>query len=101
MDGWISTFWEQGMEELPWLIFQDEAFTQGEAWSREGMHQLRDGDQLTLFTPDGDVLWQGELRSRRQSWFGQPTLVPPEVGPGQWKSWFSMSPPLRARLIRV
>lgn len=98
MDGWISTFWEQGMEEYPWLIFQDETFTEGESWLREGMHQLQAGDHLTIFAPDGDVLWQGELRPRRQGWFGRSTLVPPEVGEGQWDSWFYLKPSLRARL---
>lgn len=76
MDGWISTFWEQGMEEYPRLIFQDEVFTEGSQWMREGMHDVAAGDELTIFTPDGEVLWQGKLKWRRQGWFGHTTLVP-------------------------
>lgn len=88
------------MEEYPWLIFQDERFTDGSQWSREGMHQLAPGDELTIFAPDGDVLWQGCLQWRRQGWFGPKTLVPKEVGEKQWEHWFYLQPPLRAKLIR-
>ena len=100
MDGWISTFWEQGMEESAWLIFQDERFAQGNQWSRQGMHQLGPGDQLTIFAPDGDVLWHGRLQWRRQGWFGPKTWGPKEVGEKQWQHWFELSPPLRARLLQ-
>ena len=57
------------------------------------------GDELTIFTPDGEVLWQGKLKWRRQGWFGHTTLVPKEVGK-QWVDWFHMSPPLKARLTK-
>lgn len=100
MDGWISNYWEQGMEEPARLIFQDERFTNGRSWSPEGMHEPLPGDELTIYSPDGDVLWQGRLKLRRKGWFGESTLIPPEVGEAQWRHWFHLEPPLRARLIR-
>lgn len=98
--GWVSTFWEQGMEEPAWLIFQDERYTQGDQWLREGMYELSPGDELTIYAPDGDLLWQGSLVLRRQGWFARPTLVPAEIGQSQWQQWFEMHPPLRATLVR-
>ena len=104
-NGWISTYWEQGMEELPWLIFQDEAFTQGATWDREGLHRLEPDDYLTTFDLDGTVLWQGSLTTRRRGWFGRlwggsSHWFPAEVGDQQWNEWFRRHPPLRARLSR-
>ena len=107
LHGWISTFWEQGMEEMPWLIFQDEQFVgpQPGSWSREGIHQLYHGDKLTIYAPDGAVLWSDRLRTRRKGFFGKlhagaHDWFPLEVGPETWNAWFNTQPPLRAELMR-
>ena len=104
-NGWISTYWEQGMEESPWLIFQDELFTQGESWHPQGVMRLEPRDHLTIFAPDTSVLFQGQLETRRRGWFaklypGSSEWFPVEVGEKRWNEWFRHQPPLRARLTR-
>lgn len=104
--GFVSDFWEQGMEEAPWHIFQDRRYCasrQG-GWSREGMEELAEGSHLTLFRPDGTVLWSGTLRGRRKGWFGWlPAAAsdwhPPELDAATWDSYFRQSPPLRAHYL--
>lgn len=103
LHGWISDFWEQGMEEPPWLIFQDEKYAESPAggWSRDGMHTFAEGDHLTILGEDGSVLWAGRLESRKTGWFSRlpasscdwhPEDVPAET----WSGWFRRSPSLRA-----
>lgn len=99
LDGWIADYWEQGMEEAPWLVFQDRAFTSGSSWERAGMHRLTAGGALTIFRADGTVLWSGVLRRRRLGLlgrFGPVTLTPADVDEATWASWFRRSPNLRA-----
>lgn len=105
MKGWISTFFEQGMEEPAWFIFQDERFTQGDQWSRDGMHRLGDGDHLTIFKPDGQILYCDVLRHRKVGFFrkiyaGNHDWSPPEIALETWQAWFNSHPPLRAELIQ-
>ena len=97
MEGWISTYWAQGMEGEVWFIFQDERYASGDQWQMEGLHQIAPGQHLTIFDAQGQVLWRGLLKLRKQGWFGRHTLVPPEVGEERWEAWFRHSPPLRAR----
>lgn len=92
------------MEEMPWFIFQDEEYAQGDQWSREGMHQLKDGDHLTIFKPDGEILYCDILRTRKLGFWrklqaGSHDWFPPEIPPTTWQSWFNASPPLRAELV--
>lgn len=103
LHGWIADFWEQGMEEPPWHIFQDEKWADSRegGWSREGMYTFRDGDRLTILEDDGSVLWAGQLRDRKSGWFS--TLAasscewhPEEVPAETWSAWFRRSPALRA-----
>jgi hypothetical protein len=100
LQGWVSEFWEQGMEEAPWLIFQDHRYTNGESWDRAGMHRLAPGGTLTIFA-DGrsSVLWSGVLRQRRLGLLGvlgPRSLTPNEVNEATWVSWFRRSPSLQA-----
>lgn len=104
-EGWLGTYWAQGMEEPEWLIFQDRRFTTGRpgGWLLEGMHRLQAGDRLEILGPQGERLWQGELRARRQGWFGnltpsQPEWHPEEVSLEIWQGWFRRDPPLEAHL---
>ncbi len=104
--GYLSNFWEQGMEEFPWRIWQCRRHSQSPTtgWSREGMHRLAEGDQLEVLQHDGCLLWRGCLQTRKQGWFGKlrvsrPDWHPPEVASEVWQRWFEQNPPLRARLL--
>lgn len=101
--GFLSTFWEQGMEEPPWHIFQDRAFCEGleRGWERAGIHPLAEGSRLTIFDLDSRVLWSGEVKGRRLGWFGRLQASscdwhPPEVPAEVWRGYFHRNPPLRA-----
>jgi len=96
LEGWIADFWEQGMEEIPWLIFQDQAFTIGDSWDRTGMHRLAPGGTLTIFE-NGTVLWSGVLKHRRLGLLGPISITPANTDEATWLSWFRRSPCLRAR----
>jgi hypothetical protein len=100
--GYLADYWEQGMEEPPWLIFQDSAFCAGpQQWDREGMHTFAPGGQLTIFSPDGSVLWAGTFTARRRGLFSKlhPASCdwfPEGLTPETWQSFFRQDPPLRA-----
>ncbi len=101
--GWISTFWEQGMEEPPWLVFQGRSPDGDERWDRGLMRRLDGGDRLTIIGDDGEVLWSGALRWRRLGLFGivgPRTLAPAGIDEALWRSWFVRKPPLVARWRR-
>lgn len=107
--GWISEFTQQGMEGEVWRIFQDEAFTDSNThgWQFEGMHQLADGDTLTILDASDRILWQGILRTQTR-WLGlaaglspvHPDWHPTDVSVETWSGWFRCQPPLRAILVR-
>lgn len=103
MQGYLSHFWEQGMEEPPWLIFQDARYCAGpkEGWERQGLHTLEHGGQLTIFKEDGSVLWAGTITTRREGWFsrlqaGSSQWHPEGMDLETWSAYFSHDPPLRA-----
>lgn len=105
--GWISEYWEQGMEEMPWHIFQDERFcaSRTEGWLHAGIVQLGDGQHLTILNDEGQVMWAGELRARRLRWFDRhPTQPwnywwhPLTVPAATWTAWFGTTPSYRATL---
>ena len=104
LQGFICDFWEQGMEESPWHIFQDARFIGPEpgGWQREGIHQFQDGDHLTILAEDESVLWSGTFVTRKNGLFsklhaGSCEWHPLDVPQAQWESWFVHQPPLRAR----
>lgn len=103
--GWISTFLEQGIEEMPWLILQDENFAASRlhGWQREGMHRLSEGDHLTIMSDDGQVVWTGILHTRRIKWRKitpqDYRWHPPDVDYQKWQDWFGARPPHRAICI--
>ncbi len=105
--GWISTFWEQGMEETPWLVFQGRSPDGEDRWERGRMRRLAAGDRLTIFDSDSDsdgaTLWSGTLSARRLGLLGiigPRTLAPAGVDEALWLSWFRRDPPLVARWRR-
>ena len=105
LHGWIADFWEQGMEESPWLTFQDEKYCESPTggWSREGLHRFAEGDHLTILGDDGEVLWTGVLEGRKSGWFsrleaGSSDWHPEDVEAETWQGWFRRSPALRAVL---
>jgi len=103
MRGFLSTYWEQGMEEMPWQVFQDERFVSGSSWDREGMHRLEPGKRLRVFGSDGTVLWEGRLESRRVGLFGRlhagaSNWFPAGIEQVTWEAWLRSQPPLRAEL---
>ena len=100
--GFLSTFWEQGMEEPAWLIFQDQRFceTPRKGWTRNGIHRLEAGAHLRLFERDASVIFEGVLGAKPKGLLGRlfkkPTLFPPEIAEETLKAWFDRAPCLRA-----
>lgn len=105
MDGFVSHYWAQGMEEGEWLVFQEAAHVRrrddgSEEWAMEGMWPIEPGASLTIFAEDGSVLWSGTLALRRTGLFGvfgRTTLAPPGIEEARWLEWFHRVPPLKAR----
>jgi len=101
--GFLSNYFEQGMEEAAWLTFQDQRFCASleAGWQMEGLHRIGPGDSLQVLRDDGSLAWQGRLQMVRGGFWqrlrGQPaTLKPPEIEPEVWHDWFHRSPPWRA-----
>jgi hypothetical protein len=101
--GFLWNYWEQGMEEPPWLVFQDRCYcaSRDQDWQRDGMVQLSPGDELEILEHDGSRVWAGTLKARPKSWFAwlaplDANWNPAEIEPDLWKSYFYRSPPLRA-----
>ena len=102
LKGFLSDFWEQGMEEPPWHTFQDQRLceTYRLGWDRAGMYILKVGSRLKIFDHEGDVLWEGTLGHDQRGFLGRLTgkpisAKPPDVDQATWASWFKMRPHLR------
>ena len=104
-EGWISEFWEQGMEGEFFRIFQDRAFADGRdsGWHPDGMHVLSVGDALTIYGEDRRILWAGVIRARRCGFLNlrklypsNPDWCPEDVSLTDWNDWFRQNPPLEA-----
>jgi hypothetical protein len=97
LKGFLGTYWETGMEEPEWSIFQDANFIHGpNDWRMEGMHQLKTGQTLTIFAADGSVAWTGVLQSKSLGLlkfkFLQPYESgwhPPDLTLEEWRGFFS------------
>ncbi|MEZ5426162.1 MAG: hypothetical protein R2747_07855 [Pyrinomonadaceae bacterium] len=105
LKGWISEYWEQGMEGTFFRVFQDENLARDRfsGWRPEGMHILSEGDLLTIFSPEKEVLWTGLIEPRRCGFLKLKKLhpansdwTPENVSPEDWEGWFRFSPPLEA-----
>lgn len=98
--GWITTYWEQGMEGYVMYVFQEGPASADGSWPIDKMFLIAAGGELTIVDDDGATLWSGTLASRRLGLFGlfgRRALIPPEIDPETWTSWFERRPPLNAR----
>lgn len=83
MKGKIHLWNETGTEGGMWA-FQDEKFIshgpQGEAWSYDGLHVLKDGDKLTIYDKEdpAKVVWQGVIDQQHYGSFQE------HAYDGQW-----------------
>jgi len=61
---------ETGTEGGYWA-FQDSQFINGKYWSYGGLHILRDGDRLTIYSPDqpDQIVWSGIIALQRHPLF--------------------------------
>lgn len=99
MHGVLHYHAEQGLS--PFRAFQDERHIkpanpetgEPEQWSYEGMHKLKNGDRLTVYSNDGrrKVLWSGKLRMRdlrNDRPRSERVDFPYGVDPAKWWLWF-------------
>ncbi len=104
MEGYISSYWEQGWEGYSLQVFQDAAHCDEQTgqWSFDGTYLIEEGDVLSIYSQDGSVLWEGEVRHHRDGilarWWAHLRGRTPTVSAEQWKAWFDHKPPLKARL---
>lgn len=96
--GCLEAYWEQGWEgRIEYSLAVD-------GWSHPFI--LVDGQYLTIFAPDGAVLWQGWLHfvGRGRERHRLPTGIwaytkQKGLSYGQWMAWFLHQPPLRATVL--
>lgn len=115
VDGKLEPFFETGSEGIHWSLYDEK--TPGYA----GLYPLQNGDYLTVFGPDGEIVWLGEVRLEFERnyrsypanpQYGQQCSFPygPD-GPGLWvhgfqetldpEAWSRMFQQcLRAKLVR-
>lgn len=101
--GFLSNYWEQGMEEAPWLTFQDQRYCESpeRGWHDKGLHKLTEGCHLTVMADDSSVRWQGTLKPPDQAlwrrlWSPDTTIRPSQIAETEWHDWFHRAPPWRA-----
>lgn len=104
MRGWLCEYWEQGWEGARWWVFQPV----GTEWDLDRMILLSDceGARLTVYSPDGSVLWSGKLQMvTREGFLGLRRVsdwdggwYPKGVTLEQWRNWCQHNPPLAAEL---
>ncbi len=69
LEGILHLHSETGTEGGYWA-FQDSLFISGEDWSYEGLHILKDGDQLTIYHPDNkNEVWSGVIALKQHPLF--------------------------------
>lgn len=109
LHGWISEYWEQGMEGFSFLTFQDREFAESREknWRHEGMYILQEGDELTIFDDGEKIIWTGLIETRRGGFLhlckispSDKDWTPQDISLEKWKGWFNYHPPLNAILKR-
>ncbi len=105
LTGFCEFFFETGTEGSLWA-FQDKKYISADVqYSYEGLHILKDGDQLTVYNPKDKtkVVWSGTISLKRypvftQSVFNQWIHSDQQgVSREQWAEWFIKAYP--AKLI--
>ena len=112
--GALGAYAKTGSEGTWWNVIEDRAADErGQDWS--DIRRLGEGDRLTVFAPDGSVLWSGTIRCDLEARW-RPRPGNPDVGqqevlglwvhwlqaseePEVWAGMFVRSPPLRASLL--
>lgn len=100
LQGEIVAYWEQGWEGRIEFAFQS---------SDAELTFLKNGDRLTIFSPEGVILWTGTIHLvPRRCWDRHQLTVSiwsdrkqKGVAYGQWMDWFWRQPPLSAQLIQA
>lgn len=109
INGWISDYYEQGMEYDYWLILQDQRYAASRTagWEPAGLIILQPGDRLSIYHDDGHCIWQGHLGTPPQPHrSGQPLPSnlpwwPTTLTFAEWIGWFRHTPALTAQLERL
>ncbi len=100
LDGEIFAYWEQGMEGRIEFAFRPAG--------SERFIFLHDGQRLTIYGDDGEVLWSGRVHLVRRRFWERHALSAPiwsyskqkGVPYKKWMAWFWREQPLKARLER-
>jgi hypothetical protein len=97
LEGELEAYWEQGWEGR----VEYSLYVQGAA----GPLFLESGQHLSIFSPDGSILWEGKLEfvSRKNEQHNLPLEIWSDIKQkgldySQWMEWFTHQPPLRAKL---
>ena len=67
-----------------------------DSWSYEGLHILKDGDYLRVFSKENpnEIIWEGEIQLRQRTSFDENVFgwrvhsKPTNVDPEKWARWF-------------
>lgn len=59
----VCYFYSETGTEGGYWAFQDNKYISPQGWSYKGLHILKNGDQLTIFSPDNptQVVWSGTI----------------------------------------
>lgn len=75
IQGYLYAFWETGSEGVHWSLMEDDQT--GKVFQPyEQLHIISDGDGLTVFNPDGSVLWSGVIDLEFESGYRRFPLNP-------------------------
>ncbi|MBL8246332.1 MAG: hypothetical protein JNL89_19195 [Rhodanobacteraceae bacterium] len=98
--GTLEAYWEQGWEGRIEYAFAPDGGSPQPIF-------LRPGDHLTIWSPEGTVLWQGTVELVAVRWWERRPPDPVQVWSyekqrgvryADWVQWFWQRPPLRATL---
>lgn len=93
--GFLEFYTETGTEGAYWA-FQNERFINEKNWSYEGLHILRNGDELTIYDKDEPerVIWKGIISLTSPTCFKESVfnlwIHNDQVGTERetWAKWF-------------
>jgi hypothetical protein len=96
--GYLESYWEQGWEGRIEFALQVDEINQPVF--------LENGQHLTIYGTDEQVLWSGRIKFARRRWWDRHKLAAgiwawtkqKGVSYAQWMEWFWHKPPLQAEL---